>query len=112
MDLKLSINGDLKRKNGNLPYHITGREELIQRMYVLLCVRKGRFIYNRELGSRIREVELSDPDAALKIEAYARKALESIPSAEVTGVSIYGGQVTVMVLADGEDAGIQLRGDT
>ena len=78
----------MKRKSGGLPYHIAGREELLQRMYILLSAKKGGFIYNRELGSRIGGIIPSDAQAAAKAEAYARKALESVPYAEVTGANI------------------------
>ena len=107
----------MKRKSGGLPYHIAGREELLQRMYILLSAKKGGFIYNRELGSRIGGISPSDAQAAAKAEAYARKALESVPYAEVTGANIDNNAVKVTVSVQGEDeammqdAEIELRGD-
>ncbi|MBQ9461763.1 MAG: hypothetical protein IJU51_07620 [Clostridia bacterium] len=111
MDMKLGLHGDMEINSMGLPYHIAGMEELIQRIYVLLSARKGGFIYNRELGSGISEVSPDDPQAVPKIEACARKALESIPEAEVTGAAINDGQITVTVSLTGIDIEIIVRGD-
>ena len=110
MDMKLGLHGDMEINSLGLPFHIAGFEELVQRIYVLLSAKKGGFIYNRELGSSIDSVSPEDPQAVPKIEAFARKALESIPEAEVTGAAINDGGITVMVSLSGIDIEIFVRG--
>ena len=102
-DTKLSLTGDLAKSYDGRPYHISGRDELEQKMYILLSARKGAFIYDRELGSRIYEIDTESPDAVTETEAQARNALAVIPQAEVTGVQINNGAVTVFVNCGGEE---------
>ena len=80
MDTALNISGDIS------PYTISETDELKQRLYIALSAKKGGFIYDRELGSDIFAVDLSEPDCINKIEVFASKALSDISNAEVIGV--------------------------
>lgn len=96
MDQAIDKNGDLALRFGT-PCMIGGTEELLQRAYICLAVRKGSFIYDRELGSNFRDTDLSLPDAAAQLESKAREALGGIAGAEVTAASLSGDVVAVML---------------
>ena len=108
-DTAININGDVARDSGGRVYYVSGREETAQRLYILLSAKRGGFIYGRELGSGIGLVGLTDSDAALRVEAYARQALAGMPSAEVTGAAVANGEVTVFVAVDNEEYNITIR---
>lgn len=106
MDCALNGSGDLAADERGLPYFVSGREELAQRLYIALSARKGGFLYDRELGSRLSETELTDGQQAA---ALAREALQPLPGAEVLDARLLDGQVTVRVSCDGEEFEIAVR---
>ena len=75
----------------------------------MLSAQKGGFVFDRELGSDIALIDPADSRAALRAEACARQALACMPEAEVTGVCVEGGSITVLVSADGEEYSIRVR---
>ncbi len=94
MDTALNISGDIS------PYTISETDELKQRLYIALSAKKGGFIYDRELGSDIFSVDISEPDCINKIEAFARKALSDISNAEVIGVVAESNSICIGVETD------------
>ena len=52
MDTALNIDGDFDVVNDSVS-SVEGLKELKQKMYITLSVRKGAFIYDRELGSDV-----------------------------------------------------------
>ncbi len=103
MDTALNITGDISRDT------VSGSDEIQQRLYILLSARYGKFIYDRELGSDIFSVDISQPDCTDIIESHARKALSDMPNAEIIGVVADNGNICIGVEADGEIYEITLR---
>ena len=106
MDCALSSSGDLAADSSGLPFLVSGREEIAQQLYIALSAKKGCFLYDRELGSRLGESETISEEQAL---ALARDALRPVGGAEVLWVRIQNGQITVCVLAGGEQFEVGVR---
>ena len=106
MDTALSISGDLALDSREMPYFVSGTEEVRQRLYIMLSATKGGFIYNRELGSRLSQEEPADNAQA---EALAREALSALPDAEVISAVIFDGELTVRIRYEGEELIINVR---
>lgn len=83
-------------------FNMDGRSETEQKIYIILAAHKGKFIYDRELGSEIYKVDISGADPVGEIEAKARDALSGLPWAEVVGVSLADGKITVSVEVEGK----------
>ena len=79
MDFRLQ-NKDLVCSQGGTPDTVTGVEELLQRVMIRLCVPRGRFAYNTQLGSRWEDltVEQAQPQELLAHPAtdFVRKLTE------------------------------------
>ena len=84
MDFRLQ-NKDLVCSQGGTPDTVTGVEELLQRVMIRLCVPRGRFAYNTQLGSRWEDltVEQAQPQELLGMIQEALLGLEGVT---VTGV--------------------------
>lgn len=109
MDTALNINGDIALSELGKPYRISGKDEIQQQLYILLSAKKGGFIYDRELGSDIFTVDLSALNCLSEIEAKARQALTDFPTAEIVGVSIDNGTISLSIELDNELYEIELR---
>lgn len=102
----MSINGDiLVDDNGNICL-LSDKEEIKQRLYIMLSARLGGFIYDRELGSELPDASLTDSD---QVAALARKALCRMPEAEVTGVEISDDSLFISVEYEGNVYDINVR---
>ena len=88
---------------------VSGRDEIQQKLYIMLSARHGRFIYDRELGSDIFSVDVSQPDFTDQIESHARKALHDMPNAEIVGVEANNGNICIGVEVDSEIYEITIR---
>ena len=88
---------------------VSGRDEIQQKLYIMLSARHGKFIYDRELGSDIFSADVSQPDFTDKIEAHARKALSDMPNAEIVGVEADNGSICIGVEVDSEIYEITVR---
>ena len=108
MDTAIGTGGDLERDSRGRPVLIDGKDELMQRAYILLAAKKGSFVYDRELGSDIYSVSPSDAGAAGTIEEMARDALGAIPGMEVNGVMINEGEVRIFAALEGEESEVCL----
>lgn len=109
MDTAICLDGDFAVDDQHRLCRITGKAELAQQLYIRLSAVRNGFWYDRKLGSGIAQVDLNATDAVQKIEAEARKALADMAQAEVTGVQISGGTVTVFVCCRGEEFSIDIR---
>lgn len=109
MDTALNINGDFDVDSDETAYLISGTDEIKQRVYILLSARLGEFIYDRNLGSNIYNIDVSMPTAHDEIIAQARKTLCEIPQAEVTNAEINNGKIIVSVQIGEEICSIELR---
>ena len=88
---------------------VSGRDEIQQQLYIMLSARHGRFLYDRELGSDIFSVDISQPDFTDKVESHARKALSDMPNAEIVGVEANNGNICIGVEVDSEIYEITIR---
>ena len=96
--------------NGEIPYTRTGKDEMLNRVNNCLKALKGRYIYDRQLGSNINSVDTSAEDIIQQLIAKAREALEFVPEAEVTGATYIGGIIAIQVAAGGENYDITIGG--
>lgn len=83
-------NGNIVLSSSGIPVIISGEELALQKAEILLTVSKGSFIFDRNFGSRIHNMEVSERENpnALLFE-YALEAVEKIP-----GVKIIDAQYT------------------
>ena len=88
---------------------VSGRDEIQQKLYIMLSARHGKFIYDRELGSDIFSVDISQPNFTDQIESHARKALHDMPNAEIIGVEADHGNICIGVEVDSEIYEITVR---
>lgn len=109
MDTAIRYTGDFAVDVNERPYFITGQDERRQQLYWRLSMVRGGSLYDRTTGSDLSAIDLSRADAVLQAEAQARKALADLPGAEVTGVSLENGTLTVFVQWDGQDYEIPVR---
>ncbi len=99
MDSALSRSGDLALDDRGLPYLISDTDETAQQLYILLSARRGRFLYDRRLGSRLSE---ETPLTIHQAEALAREALILLPGAEVLSAELSGGELLVRISYEGQ----------
>lgn len=98
MDTGLSTDGDFLTDERGMLCLVEGQQEIAQRLYILLSVRLGSFIYDRELGSLL---PLSEDISEKQAESMARKALLHFPGAEVTGADIRDDGICIHTDVDG-----------
>lgn len=79
------INGDAELDGCGRVKTVTGSDALLQRAYVSLCVKKGSFKYNRELGV--------DSDALLRCQR--REEAELVLNEALAGLDNTAARVTV-----------------
>ena len=85
MDTALS-NGDFifdARKN---LVELTGYDELLQRVLIRLGVKKGSFVYDKNLGSRLYTLKASSGNLNEKALSLVREGLLDVPDVLVEGV--------------------------
>lgn len=83
MDTIIS-NGDFKLNEKGKPFLANGMEEVIQRCKIIISVKKGSFIYNRNLGSNFDSVLKNDE----AMELAVKEILLAVPQVTVEKVSI------------------------
>lgn len=90
MDTKIK-NGDWVRNSSGLLQTVDCFDEILQRIYIRLTVPKGKFIFDKNLGSRLsfvwREKEKLREQRALQL---AREALSSMPEVRVISARVDG----------------------
>lgn len=93
MEIRLD-NGAVCANGLGLPETAEGLEALLQRVYNRLNTVRGSFPYDRELGSRIPEMTLSENTAEEALR-FAQEALLSCPEVTVQMAVLSGDTVTV-----------------
>lgn len=104
MDTKL-IDGHFALGPTGLPETVNGREELLQYARILLTMRRGRFPYNRELGSGLWQWDPQEEHAADRALALANEALMGLPGVRAKSARITEGGAAFTVatpLGEGE----------
>lgn len=114
MDTKLT-DRDQAVSPAGLPFAVTGREELLQRVLIRLSVPRGRFLPDPELGSRLYRMPRGTEE---QMESYARfaigEALFGLDWAELTDLQVRaepGGERVYLDCAfrlDGEEKSLTL----
>ena len=87
MDIKLT-DGDISLKASGDYDFVSALDEALQRASICMKIRKGSFIYNKELGS---EINTLDPDASLALKTadmLLSEALMDMPEYSVTVSSL------------------------
>ncbi len=80
-----------------MPDEMTQGNDTVSRIFTALCAMRGKYIYDRELGSVIRPTTNYTENDKNFIESAARMALKRIPAAEVTGIRLQNGKVYIAV---------------
>ena len=85
MDTALS-NGDFLRDTRNLPIQISGVKEILQKVLIRLNVKKGSFIYDKDLGSTLYKLSANTKNLQNKARAIVIEALKPIKEVSVLDV--------------------------
>lgn len=85
MDTALS-NGDFICDTRKNLVELTGYDELLQRVLIRLGVKKGSFVYDKNLGSRLYTLKASSGNLNEKALALVREALLDMPEVLVESV--------------------------
>lgn len=56
----LLINGDFKKDTRGMLISVYSEQEILQRALIRLAVKKGSFIYDKDLGSELHKLKRSD----------------------------------------------------
>ena len=85
MDTALS-KGDFLRDTRNLPIQISGVKEILQKVLIRLNVKKGSFIYDKDLGSNLYKLSANTKNLQNKARAIVIEALKPIKEVSVLEV--------------------------
>ena len=84
---------------------VSGRRELLQRVWIQLTAHRGEFPYCGTLGSRLYQIAASDSKCEQKVFEAREEALEFIPQVRVKDVVIAEKTITVYIETEyGDDA--------
>ena len=84
---------------------VSGRRELLQRVWIQLTAHRGEFPYCGTLGSRLYQIAASDSKFEQKVLEAIEEALEFIPQVRVKDVVIAEKTITVYIETEyGDDA--------
>ena len=84
---------------------VSGRRELLQRVWIQLTAHRGEFPYCGTLGSRLYQIAASDSKCEQKVLEAIEEALEFIPQIRVKDVVIAEKTITVYIETEyGDDA--------
>ena len=84
---------------------VSGRRELLQRVWIQLTAHRGEFPYCGTLGSRLYQIAASDSKCEQKVLEAIEEALEFIPQVRVKDVVIAEKTITVDIETEyGDDA--------
>jgi len=81
MDIKIK-DRDFDRNAQGLPYSVVGDEELIQRAMIRLTVKKGNFVFDKELGCELFKVRGSGDKMNQDALRMIKEALYEMPEVE------------------------------
>lgn len=84
---------------------VSGRRELLQRVWIQLTAHRGEFPYCGTLGSRLYQIAASDSKCEQKVLEAIEEVLEFIPQVRVKDVVIAEKTITVYIETEyGDDA--------
>ena len=91
MDTLLTPDGDFELGENGLPKKIEDTKEILQKVLISLTVKKGSFIYQKNLGSELYKVKSIDSNSqSIKEEAEIeiKKIICKIPQLKFKSVSV------------------------
>lgn len=74
MDIKLT-NGDIGVSSSGEYDYVTGIDEALQQAILCTKIKKGSFIYNKALGTELRNIDIKSPVALKTAEMLLNEAL-------------------------------------
>lgn len=84
---------------------VSGRHELLQRVWIQLTAHRGKFPYCGMLGSRLYQIAASNSKCEQKVLKAIEESLEAIPQVRIKDVVIIEKMVTVYIETEyGDDA--------
>lgn len=86
MDTAIS-NGDFLLDSRHRPIKISGVQEFLQRALIRLSIKKGSFIYNKDLGSRLYTLSSQENNMQSKALSLVCEALNDMTETVVRNVS-------------------------
>ena len=86
MEYKIT-NGDVAADSCGRCVVLTSDEAVLQSAYIRIAAKKGKFFYNRELGSDIHGLNRKDEDFDKKFLFAAKEATVDLPQVEINIVS-------------------------
>ncbi len=78
LDTALS-NGDFLLDSRNKLIQVEGYNELLQQVLIRLCVKKGSFVYDRNLGSNLYKLDVNSQDINNKALSIIKESLSDMP---------------------------------
>lgn len=90
MDAEIKY-GDVSLLSFGDTVRLIGDDELLQRVKIAGTVRKGSFVYNKELGNESYKIDKSDEKALKTAQLLLSEALAQIPNVQMkaTDITIY-----------------------
>ena len=86
MEYKIT-NGDLAVDSSGRCVPLTSDEMVLQSAYIRIAAKKGKFFYNRELGSDVHSLDKNDKEFDKKFLFAVREAIVDLPDVKVDIVS-------------------------
>lgn len=81
-------NGDFLLDSRNRPFLISNPEEILQQVLIRLTVKKGSFIYDNNLGSKLYTVKSLQGDIKSKVLSIVKEALAPITKVVVDDIDL------------------------
>ncbi len=113
-DTKVMNGGYVLGANG-LPFLVQGKELLLQLARLRLCLRKGKFPYSQEAGSKLWALDLNGEHSRERALALANEALLDLAGVQAESAEISGGKIIFRIvtpLGEGEVEYGEIQGDT
>lgn len=91
MDTQLA-DWDLDLNSTGLPYEVYGENEIKQQIRIRLKTPKGKFVYDKSLGSRLKELAYEGAESrslGSKGKLLVREALADMPGLRFTKLDVY-----------------------
>ena len=89
MDTAL-YDGDFLLDNRNRLVTISGLDEILQRIFIILNVKKGSFCYDRDFGSEIYKLRNYSEHIAQRAKMLVEHALYNLDNVQVDSVTVDG----------------------
>ena len=98
-------NGDFLIDSRNRPFFVSDKEEILQQVLIRLTVKKGSFIYDPNLGSRLYEVKSFRGYIKNKVLSIVKEAVSPIAKVVVDDIELInnGENINLKVLLSIKD---------